>query len=103
MNKRVAGILQRDGVGGTIVGSLLYYGMGIAQRLFNFCITLFGDHTQPQHQEPIEILEISRNFYKSTGLTIMCNKEALYWPAEHVEDSENDNCRQMSRGSCVST
>ena len=52
----------------------------------NLCI----DRTRPQHREPTEILETSRNFNKSTGLTITGNEEDLYWPAVHVEDSENN-------------
>ena len=74
MNKRVTGILQ----GVSLLVCICIVVWELHSVLSNLCITLFTDRTRPQHREPTEVLETSRNFNKSTGLTIMCNEKALY-------------------------
>lgn len=74
MNKRVTGILQ--GVSLLVCICIVVWELHSVFSIL--CITLFTDRTRPQHREPTEVLETSRNFNKSTGLTIMCNEKALY-------------------------
>lgn len=74
IKKRVTGILQ----GVSLLVCICIVVWELHSVLSNLCITLFTDRTRPQHREPTEVLEKSRNFNKSTGLTIMCNEKALY-------------------------
>ena len=74
INNRVTGILQ----GVSLLVCICIVVWELHSVFSNLCITLFTDRTRPQHREPTEVLETSRNFRKSTGLTIMCNEKALY-------------------------
>ena len=74
IKKRVTGILQ----GVSLLVCICIVVWELHSVFSNLCITLFTDRTRPQHREPTEVLEKSRNFNKSTGLTIMCNEKALY-------------------------